>query len=55
MIEYLKNRYTEYQLISSDTDYLDPISYVTDDFVVLPSIESQEFESVFLEVIKKKI
>ena len=54
MIEYLKNRYTEYQLISSDTDYLDPISYVTDDFVVLPSIESQEFESVFLEVIKKK-
>lgn len=26
MIEYLKNRYTEYQLISSDTDYLDPLA-----------------------------
>ena len=54
MSEYLKSQYTEYQLISSDIDYLDPISYVTDDFVVLPSIESQEFESVFLGAIEEK-
>ena len=53
MDKYLQRYYKEYEIVSSDTDKLDPIAYAVKCFKVLPKIEDRGFKGELLKFIKE--
>ena len=52
--EYIKNNKLDIKIITSDTDRLDPISRITTDFIILPTISDPNFYNILEKFIDEK-
>ena len=52
--EYLKTLNLDIGIYLTDTDNLDPVIYYADKYSIVPSIEAEDFEKVFLNLIEKE-